>query len=313
MLELEITSEAFAQQRQQQHSPLLLDVREPWEYQTASIPGSLLMPMGEVPSRAHTELDPDASIVVMCHHGARSLNVALWLRDQGFTHAQSLEQAQEFRAEMRARAAAKGRNPDDVLIMPGIFPVIAETDEAARAKAGAIQGTKSFDRALRELGRPFGWHDFSQYDLDAPFPDVGDAGERSFRTQAQAIKKLARDHNYTLRQVVDDLLQRSWSSSFVGSPATVADQIEHWFSAGGFDGINLSVTTPSDFALFTDTVLPILRERGLVRRDYDATTLRGNLGLPAPENRHTAARRAPVASAGYAGEAAGREDEPALA
>ena len=230
-----------------------------------------------------------------------------------FTHAQSLEQAQEFRAEMRARAAAKGRNPDDVLIMPGIFPVIAETDEAARAKAGAIQGTKSFDRALRELGRPFGWHDFSQYDLDAPFPDVGDAGERSFRTQAQAIKKLARDHNYTLRQVVDDLLQRSWSSSFVGSPATVADQIEHWFSAGGFDGINLSVTTPSDFALFTDTVLPILRERGVVRRDYDATTLRGNLGLPAPENRHTAARRAPVASAGYAGEAAGREDEPALA
>ena len=230
-----------------------------------------------------------------------------------FTHAQSLEQAQEFRSEMRARAAAKGRNPDEVLIMPGIFPVIAETDEAARAKAEAIQGTKSFDRALRELGRPFGWHDFSQYDLDAPFPDVGDAGERSFRTQAQAITKLARDNNYTLRQVVDDLLQRSWSSSFVGSPATVADQIEHWFTEGGFDGINLSVTTPSDFALFTDTVLPILRERGVVRRDYDATTLRGNLGLPIPENRHTAARRVPVAGTEYAGEAVGLHDEPALA
>jgi rhodanese-related sulfurtransferase len=90
MLELEITPEAFAQQRQQQHSPLLVDVREPWEYQTASIPNSLLMPMGEVASRAHTELDPDAPIVVMCHHGSRSLNVALWLRDQGFPNAQSL-------------------------------------------------------------------------------------------------------------------------------------------------------------------------------------------------------------------------------
>jgi rhodanese-related sulfurtransferase len=90
MLELEITPSAFAQQRQQPDSPLLLDVREPWEYQTASIPGGLLMPMGEVASRAHTELDPDAPVVVMCHHGARSLNVALWLRDQGFTHAQSL-------------------------------------------------------------------------------------------------------------------------------------------------------------------------------------------------------------------------------
>ena len=90
MLELEITTAAFAQQRQQPNSPLLLDVREPWEYETASLPNSLLMPMGEVASRAHSELDPDAPIVVMCHHGACSLNVALWLRDQGFTHAQSL-------------------------------------------------------------------------------------------------------------------------------------------------------------------------------------------------------------------------------
>jgi rhodanese-related sulfurtransferase len=90
MLELEITPEAFARQRQQPDTPLLLDVREPWEFQTASIPGGLLMPMGEVASRAHTELDPDAPIVVMCHHGARSLNVALWLRDQGFPNAQSL-------------------------------------------------------------------------------------------------------------------------------------------------------------------------------------------------------------------------------
>jgi rhodanese-related sulfurtransferase len=90
MLELEITPEAFARQRQQPDTPLLLDVREPWEFQTASIPGGLLMPMGEVASRAHTELDPDAPIVVMCHHGARSLNVAMWLRDQGFPNAQSL-------------------------------------------------------------------------------------------------------------------------------------------------------------------------------------------------------------------------------
>jgi rhodanese-related sulfurtransferase len=90
MLDLEITATTFAEQRQQPNAPLLLDVREPWEYQTARLPGGLLMPMGEVASRAHTELDPDAPIVVMCHHGARSLNVALWLREQGFTHAQSL-------------------------------------------------------------------------------------------------------------------------------------------------------------------------------------------------------------------------------
>jgi rhodanese-related sulfurtransferase len=90
MPELEITPQAFAQLRQQPNPPLLLDVRQSWEYQTANIPNSLLMPMGEVSSRAHTELDPDAPIVVLCHHGARSLNVALWLRDQGFAHAQSM-------------------------------------------------------------------------------------------------------------------------------------------------------------------------------------------------------------------------------
>jgi rhodanese-related sulfurtransferase len=90
MLELEITPKAFSEQRQQPNPPLLLDVREPWEFQTASLPNSRLMPMGEVASRANTELDPDAPIVVMCHHGARSLNVVLWLRDQGFRNAQSL-------------------------------------------------------------------------------------------------------------------------------------------------------------------------------------------------------------------------------
>ena len=90
MPEAEITAEAFAKQRRQPDKPLLLDVREPWEHQTASLPDSLLMPMGEVTSRAHTELDPDAPIVVMCHHGARSLSVTMWLREQGFTHVQSL-------------------------------------------------------------------------------------------------------------------------------------------------------------------------------------------------------------------------------
>jgi rhodanese-related sulfurtransferase len=90
MLEPEITVEAFSQLRQQPNTPVLLDVREPWEYQTASLPSSLLMPMGEVSSRAHTELDPDAPIVVLCHHGARSLSVTMWLRNQGFEHVQSL-------------------------------------------------------------------------------------------------------------------------------------------------------------------------------------------------------------------------------
>ncbi|SES45630.1 NtaA/DmoA family FMN-dependent monooxygenase [Actinokineospora terrae] len=206
-----------------------------------------------------------------------------------FTHAPTLERAKAFRTELRERAAAKGRNPDEVLILPGISLVIADTDEAARAKEDAKLGGKSFERALKELGRPFGWHDFTQYDLDAPFPDVAELGQRSFRTQADGITKLAKDNGYTLRQVVEHLSAAA-SSPFVGSPQTVADTIQHWFEEGGFDGINVTVNAPSEFALFTEQVLPILRERGVVRDEYDATTLRGNLGLPIPENRHTAAR-----------------------
>ncbi|WP_236794474.1 LLM class flavin-dependent oxidoreductase [Amycolatopsis sp. GM8] len=212
-----------------------------------------------------------------------------------FTHAATLAQARAFRTEMRERAAAKGRDPETVLTLPGIHVVIAGTDDAARAKEDALLGTKSFDRALKELGRPFGWHDFTQHDLDAPFPDIGDAGQRSFRTQANAIKKLARDNDFTLRQVVEHLTG-SARSPFVGSPETVADTIQYWFDEGGFDGINITVNAPAEFALFTDRVLPILRERGVVRSEYESTTLRGNLGLPVPENRHTAARLSVPAS-----------------
>jgi rhodanese-related sulfurtransferase len=90
MLDPEITAEAYVELRKEAKSPLLLDVREPWEAQFASLPGATLMPMGDIPSRAHQELDPDQPIVVLCHHGARSLSVTMWLRDQGFEHVQSL-------------------------------------------------------------------------------------------------------------------------------------------------------------------------------------------------------------------------------
>jgi FMN-dependent oxidoreductase (nitrilotriacetate monooxygenase family) len=206
-----------------------------------------------------------------------------------FTHAQTVEQGQAFRADLRARAAAKGRDPDHVLILPGISLIIADTDEEARDKERQGFAGKDFHRALKELGRPFGWHDFSTYDLDAPFPEVSHLGARSFRTQAEQITRLARENGFTLRQTVQHSLE-SRRSPFVGSALTVANEIQRWFEAGALDGINLTVTVPSEFALFIDRVLPILRERGVVRSEYEATTLRGNLGLPVPENRWTARR-----------------------
>lgn len=89
-MDLEITVDQLKQQLASDHPPLLLDVREAWEFQTAQIPGSTLMPMNDVPARAFNELDEDQPIAVLCHHGSRSLSVANWLREKGFAKAQSV-------------------------------------------------------------------------------------------------------------------------------------------------------------------------------------------------------------------------------
>jgi rhodanese-related sulfurtransferase len=89
-MDYEITPEEVKAKLERAEEFTLLDVREPWEFETASIAGAKLMPMGDVPSRVHQELDPDDFIVVLCHHGVRSMNVTAWLRQQGFEKAQSM-------------------------------------------------------------------------------------------------------------------------------------------------------------------------------------------------------------------------------
>jgi len=89
-MDLEITVDHLKAALASAQKPVLLDVREPWEYQTSHIEGSLLIPMAEVPARAFNELDEEDNILVLCHHGARSLSVAVWLRNQGFDKAQSI-------------------------------------------------------------------------------------------------------------------------------------------------------------------------------------------------------------------------------
>ena len=89
-MDYEITPEEVKGKLDAGESFTLLDVREPWEFQTARIEDAKLIPMGDVPSRAHQELDPENHIVVLCHHGVRSMNVTVWLRQQGFEKVQSM-------------------------------------------------------------------------------------------------------------------------------------------------------------------------------------------------------------------------------
>jgi rhodanese-related sulfurtransferase len=89
-MEYEITPEEVKAKLGRSEAFVLLDVREPWEFETAWIEGAKLMPMGDVPRRANQELDPDGEIVVLCHHGIRSMNVTVWLRQQGFEKVRSM-------------------------------------------------------------------------------------------------------------------------------------------------------------------------------------------------------------------------------
>ena len=208
------------------------------------------------------------------------------IADAIFTHAPTIEKGQAFYADLKARAAKLGRDPDQLLILPGFSITVGDTDDEARAIDRTWRRLdQSFDQALGEFGRAFGWHDFRQYDLDAPFPvEALEHAKSSFFTQAKSITDIARESGFTLRETVDHSRDQR-RSPFVGSAQTVADEIERWFEGRALDGINLHAGHPDQFRRFTGEVVPLLQARGLFRRDYEHSTLRGHLGLPIPANR----------------------------
>ena len=212
-----------------------------------------------------------------------------------YTNADGLEQAQDYYGDVKSRARALGRDPDHIVILPGLIPIIADTDAEAQAIEEARNGALDLNKALVQLGRPFNYHDFSQYPLDEPFPDLEHIGLNGYRGHADRIKRIARAENLTLSQSAWRFAARR--STFVGSPATVADAIERWFREGAADGFLFRVTNPVDFEVFLQRVVPLLQARGLFRTEYEHETLRGHLGLPVPENRYALARRTALSAA----------------
>lgn len=202
----------------------------------------------------------------------------------------TLADAQAYYADIKARATALGRNPDHVLILQGAAPVVAGTDaQAQRLSREIFDADNDFDRKLAAFGRAFGAYDFSQHDLDALFPDVAALAERGGRTRGGEVVRRAREQGLTLRETVLAFTEYH-PSPFTGSPTTVADAIEHWFTTRAFDGLNVGFRTTDDLNRFVADVVPLLQARGLFRTEYQADTLRGNLGLPIPVNRWTAQR-----------------------
>ncbi|MEK8128744.1 LLM class flavin-dependent oxidoreductase [Paenibacillus filicis] len=211
-------------------------------------------------------------------------NLAAREADAIFTGHPTLADAQRFYQDVKSRAASFGRNPDDLVILPGISPIIGQTEEEAERKYQEIVNLVTIEKALDHLGRYYEHHDFTQYPLDEPFPDLGELGQNSFRSTTDRIKKQAREQGLTLRQVA--LKEATPKTQFIGTPEQVADLIQEWFEERGADGFIVGSGVPNGFHDFVDYVVPILQERGIYRTEYESDTLRGNLGLPIPANRY---------------------------
>lgn len=200
-----------------------------------------------------------------------------------FAGVDAYEDAHEFYVDVKRRAVLAGRDPRLLFIAPGISPVIEDTDEQAFARLNEDRKQLELGPMLARLARAFGGYDFKQHDPDDLFPDLDGLALESFKGIAERIRAHAREHKLSIRQTAFYVATRH--RGFIGTPKTIADEIERWFLGEAADAFIVQISRPDDFQRFRERVIPILRERGFFRKEYEGTTLRDNLGLPIPENR----------------------------
>ena len=206
-----------------------------------------------------------------------------------FTGQGGIPAAREFYDDVKERAARHGRNPEEILILPGCAPIVGETEAEAERKYLEIAGLVEVEDALNYLGRYFNDMDFSEYGLDEPFPELGDFARNGWESATDRIKQVAREEELTLRQMA--LRTTTPKTVFMGTPERVADTMQEWFQAGVVDGFMMNAAVlPVGLTDFLEGVLPVLKERGAFRSEYEFGTLHENLGLPIPPNRYEGVR-----------------------
>ena len=198
-----------------------------------------------------------------------------------FTAQSSLPVGREFYADVKSRAEKVGRSRDHLKILPGCFVVVGDTVEEARAKRAKLDSLVHYANAIASLSIALG-HDASGFDPDGPLPEVPDTN--ASKSGRERVIELAKRENLTVRQLAQRLGGYG-GHAFVGTPATIADQMEEWLVTRGSDGFNVMFPyLPAGLEDFVDRVVPELQRRGLFRREYEGKTLRENLGLPRPES-----------------------------
>lgn len=217
------------------------------------------------------------------------INFASKYAEAVFTHIQNIDDAKVYAKRIKDSAIGHGRSANDVKIFPGINPIVGRTREEAEEKYLAIRNLVNIDDALAYLGRYFDHHDFSQYDLDSAFPDIGDIGQNSFRSTTDRIKREAVEKNLTLRDVA--LNETTQRGDFIGTYDDVSEQIIQWVESGAADGFILTMMVSGQgFDDFSSEILPRLEKRGYFDGILPETTLRQNLGLSIPQNRYATQR-----------------------
>ena len=185
-------------------------------------------------------------------------------------------------ADIKGRAEKAGRDPEHIKILPGAFVVVGDSVDEAKEKRALLDSKVHYDSAIASLSVQLGT-DASGFDPDGQLPDIPETNASKSGRQ-RLVDAAARDH-LTVRQ----LAQRVGGYgglSFVGTPKTIADQMEEWLTSRGSDGFNIMFPfLPAGLDDFVDRVIPELQKRGIFRKEYEGPTLRENLGLPRPKNR----------------------------
>jgi FMN-dependent oxidoreductase (nitrilotriacetate monooxygenase family) len=213
-----------------------------------------------------------------------------------FTAHQRLDTAQEFLRDIKARARGLGRDPAHVLVMPGVSPFVGRTEAEAREKHDHLTSLILEEDGLALLsGLTGGTLDLRGLDLDGPLPPV--APTEGMKSRQALIRQIADENGFSIRQLYQHVASARGHLTLVGTPETIADTLQEWFENEAADGFNiLPPWLPTGLADFVDLVIPELQRRGLFRTAYEGRTLRENLGLPFPVNRHAAARAAAQAA-----------------
>ncbi|KMO12938.1 LLM class flavin-dependent oxidoreductase [Methylobacterium platani] len=199
-----------------------------------------------------------------------------------FGAAGSIEDGRLFAEDVRGRMVTAGRDPGHLRILPACFVVVGDTVEEARARRARLDGLVHEASAVAALSIALGV-DARAFDPDGPLPEIPESNQS--KTGRERAIALARRENLTVRQLAQRLGGYA-GLAMVGTPATIADEMQAWLEAGACDGFNIMVSDlPQGLSDFTAKVVPELQARGLFRRDYEGTTLRDHLGLPRPENR----------------------------